>query len=336
MKILFNCPLPFALTRGGQQIGIERTQAALQAIGLEVEPVRWWDDKQTGDVIHYFGRMPASQIEMAHQKGVKVVMGEILTATGSRSQLALALQRGFINAANAFLPAAFTARLDWDSYRLADAIIAMTTWEKHLMHYLFGAPTERIVIVPNGIEEFFLQPVSAPRGPWLVCTATITPRKRVLELAQTALRAQTPLWIVGRAYTESDPYAQRFYALVRQYSSLLRCESPAMEDREGLARIYRAARGFVLLSAMESRSLAADEAAACGCPLLLSDLPWARSAFENNARYCPLTSPERTAQHLKKFYDAAPLLRPPSKPPTWADVAHQLKTIYERVLSVSR
>jgi hypothetical protein len=31
MKILINCSLPFALTHGGQQIQVERTQAALQS-----------------------------------------------------------------------------------------------------------------------------------------------------------------------------------------------------------------------------------------------------------------------------------------------------------------
>ena len=85
MKILFNCGLPFALAHGGHQIQIERTQAALQSIGIEVEPVRWWDDKQTGDIIHFFGRMPTDQIKLARQKGVKVVMAELLTAPGSRT-----------------------------------------------------------------------------------------------------------------------------------------------------------------------------------------------------------------------------------------------------------
>ncbi len=287
MKVLINCNLPFALTHGGQQIQVERTLAALQAIGVEVEPMRWWDDKQSGQVIHYFGRMPAAHIEMAHQKGIKVVMGELLTATGSRSNWSLALQRIFTNISRSALPATFTARLDWDAYCFADVIVAMTSWEKHLMHYLFGAPLERIAIVPNGVEEAFLQAPPAQRGPWLVCTATITPRKRVLELAQAAVHAQTPLWIVGKAYAESDPYARQFYALAKQHPQLIRCESPAMADREGLAKIYRAARGFVLLSAMETRSLAAEEAAACECPLLLSDLPWARSTFEAT---CPLLS----------------------------------------------
>ena len=64
MKILFNCPLPFALAHGGMQTQIEQTQAALIALGLEVEPLRWWDATQSGDLIHYFGRMPAEHIKL--------------------------------------------------------------------------------------------------------------------------------------------------------------------------------------------------------------------------------------------------------------------------------
>ena len=85
MKILFNCNLPFVLAHGGHQIQIERTQAALESLGIEVEPLRWWDDQQRGDIIHHFGRMSAGQITMAHQKGIKVVMAELLTGPGSRS-----------------------------------------------------------------------------------------------------------------------------------------------------------------------------------------------------------------------------------------------------------
>jgi glycosyltransferase involved in cell wall biosynthesis len=226
----------------------------------------------------------------------------------------------------------FAARMAWDSYRLADACIANTAWEAHLMHYLFGAPKERVHVVPNGVEEVFLNSAPAARGPWLVCTATLTERKRVLELAGAAVRAQTPLWIIGRAYSDSDPYAQKFFALAKQQSQILRYEG-AISDRARLARVYREARGFVLLSAMETRSLSAEEAAACECPLLLSDLPWARSTFGGHASYCPVVSPERAAGFLRKFYEAAPSLEPPPKPASWPEVGRQFKDIYERVLN---
>src|SRR5208282_5428019 len=97
-----------------------------------------------------------------------------------------------------------------------------------------------------------------------------------------------------------------FFALAKQQPQILRYEG-AIQDRARLARIYREARGCVLLSAMETRSLSAEEAAACECPLLLSDLPWARSTFGDTVKFCPVEkSTEVTAKILREFYDAAP------------------------------
>ena len=335
MKILLNCNVPFALAHGGQQIQLEHTQEALRSLGLEVEPVRWWDDKQTGDIIHYAGRMPAAQIELAHQKGIKVVMAELLTAPGSRSRMQLRLQRIMNRTLESIAPEHFLAAFNWQSYRLADACIALTPWEARLMTYLFRAPKESVYVVPNGVEEVFLQAPPAQRGPWLVCTATITQRKRVLELAEAAVLAQTPVWIIGKAYSESDSYAQEFFQLARKEPRWIRYEG-TLDNRPKLAHVYREARGFVLFSAMESLSLSALEAAACECPLLLSDLPWARSVFAGHASYCPIAAPSRTAELLRRFYDQATVLKPPPKPLTWTDIARQLKTIYERLLSTSR
>jgi glycosyltransferase involved in cell wall biosynthesis len=336
VKVLLNCYTPFALAHGGAQVQIEQTQKALKAAGVEVDPLRWWDAGQNTDIIHHFGRMPAEHIRLAQQKGIKVVTAELLTGAGSRSPAQLRIQKIVSRGIENFAPRSFVTAYNWDSYRLADACIANTPWEAHLMNYLFGAPKERIHVVPNGVEEIFLNAPKVTRGQWLVCTATITERKRVLELAEAAVRAQTPLWIIGKAYAGSDPYAQKVFALAKQQPQTIRYEG-AISDRARLAQIYREARGFVLLSSMESLSLSALEAAACECPLLLSNLPWAQSTFGNAANYCPLThSVEKTAQALRTFYDAAPSLQPPPKPAAWDEVARQLKKIYGRLLSTSR
>ena len=187
--------------------------------------------------------------------------------------------------------------------------------------------------LPNGVEEIFFQ--SPPeRGPWLVCTATITERKRVLELAEAAVAAQTPVWIIGRPYTDEDVYAKKFLALARTHPQWIRFEGP-VNDRASLAKIYREARGFVLLSTKETRSLSSEEAAASGCPLLLSDLPWAKSTFgeARGVRYCPITErPTTTAGVLKEFYDLAPQLPTPPRPATWGEVGYKIKAVYELVL----
>ena len=90
------------------------------------------------------------------------------------------------------------------------------------------------------------------------------------------------------------------------------------------------------MSTMESLSLSALEAAACKSPLLLSDLPWARTVFKESVSYCPITDTAPTAAVLRRFYDAAPALSPPPTPPTWVEVAEQLKKVYEGLLKTSR
>jgi glycosyltransferase involved in cell wall biosynthesis len=114
--------------------------------------------------------------------------------------------------------------------------------------------------------------------------------------------------------------------------SLIRYEG-GISDRSRLAEIYRQAHGFVLLSTMESLSLSALEAAACECPLLLSDLPWARCSFGATVSYCPVPLPaHRTAAVIRRFYDDAPQLPVPPKPKSWVEVAGLIRTVYEAAL----
>jgi glycosyltransferase involved in cell wall biosynthesis len=337
MKILLDHSSPFLLAHGGLQIQIEETKRALENLGVTIEYLRWWDEAQRGDIIHFFGRPTGGYVDLAHKKNMRVVMAELLTGLGSRSSTAISTQSLVIRLSRALLPSAFWAKMGWDAYAKADRVVALTSWEAELMKRVFDAPAEKVVVIPNGVADEFLavRETKEDRGKYLLCTATITERKRVLELTEAAVVAQTPLWIIGKPYAETDPYAQRFFALIKQHREVIRYEGP-VQDRHQLARLYRQGRGFVLLSTMESLSLSALEAVACECPLLLSDLPWARSVFASNAMYCPVSSSASTAKILREFYDAAPQLGPPPKPMSWSEVARELKRTYEDLLSTSR
>ncbi len=331
MKVLLYCDYPFSLAHGGATIQVQQTAAALRQVGVEVEYLRWWDEAQRGDVIHYFARVPPLIIQLAHRKGIKVVQAELLSTQGVRPRWRLWCQRTVIRGLRCAAPPGWLAHFAWEPYREADACLALTAWEAHLMSYLFGAPPERVHVVPNGVEPVFFESSRRERARWLVCTATIIPLKRVVELAEAAVLAGTPVWFIGKPYGQGDAYSERFLALVRRHPDLLRFDGP-VEDRGRLATIYREARGFVLLSARESLSLSALEAAACECPLLLSDLPWAKLTFGQDAWYAPAGgSAAKTAAVVRKFYDAAPTLRPPAPPMTWSGVAARLKTIYEGI-----
>jgi glycosyltransferase involved in cell wall biosynthesis len=329
VKILIDHQLPFLLAHGGLQTQIERTKEALEQAGLEVEYLRWWDDSQRGDIIHFFGRANPSHIDFAHAKGVKYVMSELLTGQGSRSPTQLKIQGTLERALRKLVPATFLASFRWDSYHKADACIVLTAWEAEVTRLLFPTSPKRLHVVPNGVEEeFFLKADDIPkRGDELVCTATITERKRVLELAQAAVAAEVPVRILGNPYSQNDPYFHRFMALAEKAPGFVRYTG-AVSNRSELAHIYQTARGFVLLSTMESLSLSALEAAASGCPLLLSDLPWARCTFGNSATYSPISDTQSVAKVLRIFYDEALFLRLPDKPFRWQDVSAQLVKIY--------
>jgi glycosyltransferase involved in cell wall biosynthesis len=335
MRVLLDHPNPFLLAHGGFQIQIEQIFRALQGNGIDVDFIRWWDDAQSADVIHYFGRPPLAYLSAAHKKGIKVVLNQLLTGVGSRKPFVIQAEKAAISLGRSFLPAMLSARFAWDSFRHSDACIANTEWEAQLMRQVFGAPPENVYVVPNGVEDVFLRSSAVSRGPWLICTATVTERKRVLELAQAAVQARTPLWVIGKPYASSDPYAERFTRFLETNKESIRFEG-AISDRVHLAKIYREARGFVLLSTMETRSLAAEEAAACECPLLLSDLPWARSVYGSHAAYCPIASPSRSAGYLRAFYDAAPAMKPAPKPLSWPEVGRQFVAVYAGLSRISR
>ena len=266
---------------------------------IEVEWLRWWDDgAQTADIIHYFGRPPVSYVQFAQRKGMKVVVGELLTGLGSRSDRARWMQACAIRMLRRV---SFLDRMDWKAYTEADACVALTAWEAHLMQSIFGAPAARVHVVPNGVEADFLmcRPSTAARG-WSA--------RRRLRSASGCSNSRGPQctrqrhcgsWAAPTAMTIR--IIAPFLELARAHPQMLRFEGP-INDRAQLAGVYRAARGFVLLSTMESLSLSALEATACECPMLLSDLPWARTTFGNDASYCPATaSVEATAAEVRAF-----------------------------------
>ena len=331
MRVLFDHNEPFLLAHGGLQVQIEQTKAALEAAGLEAEYLRWWDDEQQGDLIHFFGRANPSHIAFAHSKGLKYVVQELLTSQGSRSVTHLRLQAAANSILRKVLPANYRLPLRWDSYRMADAVIANTGWEAWIMSNLFAAPAARIHVIPNGVADVFFTKGAKVPSDHLVCVATITERKRVLELAQAAVMAETPLKVVGKPYSEGDPYFLRFLETVRISQGIVEYLGPIHEPRVLATRLH-AARGFVLPSTMETQSLAALEAAASGLPLLLSDLPWAHTTFGNRATYFPLCSGTLFADHLKRFFDLAPRLSAPPQPPRWQEVAEKLIRVYDPTL----
>ena len=336
MKVLFDHPNPFLLAHGGFQIQIEQTKKALEEIGVEVECLRWWDNSQTGDLIHYFGVPPLTYLKQANTKNLPVVLTQLLSAQCNRSQAHLKLQ-GIVTRIIQKLPGFGSIRnqLKWQSISAASKVIVGLEAERHVLKTILNLPDDRIVTIPLAISsEFFrIHPARCTQN-HLITTGTISEVKRSVELAQMARAAEVPILFVGKPYSETDPYWMQFKSLIDGKTIM---HQSHIESKERLIELLCESRGYVLYSKYENWSLSTHEAVACGLPICVQDQNWSRERFGKQAFYLNACSSNReNIQRLKDFYVTSHALHAPSvKLCTWTDTAAELKAVYEKVLSSS-
>jgi len=337
MKVLIDHPSPFLLAHGGFQIQIEQTKAALQAIEVEAEHLRWWDGQQRGDAIHYFGTVSNSYLDQAAAVKLPVILTTLFTETCNRQDAQLARQGLQIQTILAMpFGEGVKQQLAWRTYNNCSQNVVSLEAERHVLQKVYRVSSDRISLVPYGLSETYLN-AGRKRGneSHLICTGTITQRKNCVELAKMAHAAQTPILFVGKPYHPSDPYWLRFKELIDDRWVKYH---PHVNEETDMVALLQAARGFVLMSNFENWCLSAHEAAACGLPLLVPDQKWSRERFGDQACYFERigVSP-RNIEILRQFYSDAPVIPPLTiKLHSWKEVAQQLRAVYERVLSTSR
>jgi glycosyltransferase involved in cell wall biosynthesis len=332
MKVLFNCHVPFMLAHGGAQVQIEQSKLALERIGVETGFLQWWNEAQDGDILHHFGALSAPLIQLAKSKGWKVVVTILLTHTCNRSKRGLLLRKGCIRPLLlGVVPQRLRLRLPWFAFRLCDRVVVGLEAERYVLGKVYGVETKLITIVPYGLTEAFLCAGPGNRTEnHLICHGRIDPVKGSLELAQLAREAQVPVLFVGKPHDTKSEYWQRFSRLVD--NEFVKHHSH-VESEAGLVNLLQRARGFVSLSRFENWCLAAHEAAACGLPVLLSDVRWARERFGNQAAYFPAQGKPAAVAALRRFYEQGPSLPTPKVwLPSWGDVAVMLRDLYTQLL----
>jgi glycosyltransferase involved in cell wall biosynthesis len=337
MKVLLDHSNPFLLAHGGVQIQIEQTKAALERAGVEVEFLRWWDDGQRGDLIHFFAVPGNEYLQQARALKLPVVVTQFFTETCNRSDARLRCQ-GFLIKTALALPFGngVKRQLSWDAYRNCDQNVVGLEAERAVLQTVYGIPPEKISTVPLGLSEDYLRAGRGSRSEThLICTGTITQRKNSVELARLSRAADVPILFVGKPYSASDPCWLRFKNLID--GRLVR-HHPFVGSEAEMIPLLQSARGFVLMSRHENWCLSAHEAAACGLPLLVQDQKWSRERFGNQARYFDTVGfSNRNVEILRRFWEDAPALPAPGiKLHSWIEVAQKLKDVYGRVLGASR
>ena len=212
------------------------------------------------------------------------------------------------------------------AYRL----VALAEFEAERYSEFLRLPRDRFEVIPNGSD--LPQVTPPPRRPALIASLGRLERykghQRVLAAYPHVARRRPDvrLWIAGRG-----PYEETLRRLAEELGVLdsVEISSVAAADRESMARRLATVRVAVLMSEFETQPIAALEAQALGCRLVVADTPGLRQLTEEGlARSVPLESPpEMVAAAILDELEKPPPVDPP-RLPTWDDCAEALLRLY--------
>ena len=173
--------------------------------------------------------------------------------------------------------------------RCSDTVLASCSVEAAQITELYHADPSRIRIVAPGVDHAFFGPGDRPQarralslpeqGPLLLFVGRIQPLKGVAVAVRDPGRARpatrpTPAWSswVGRAAPRARRELAALAALVDELGLGDRVVFVPPQPHELLSTYYRAADVCLVPSRSESFGLVALEAAACGTPVVASDV----------------------------------------------------------------
>lgn len=273
-------------------------------------------------IFHFFSVMPGS-IQLCNyirNKGIKLVISPNLWVTSA-------------------------TRFDYphdDIYRLveiSDLLVVNSRLEADALGEVYNLPPERFHVVHNGVEEEFLQEVDAHRfrawaglgdARYLLNVANVESRKNQLNFLDALDRyADLRLVVIGHA---------------RDAAYLEACKTKggdrfihvgALDYGSDLLRSAMAgAEAFVMPSTLETPSIAALEAAAMGCRLLITSVGSTTEYFGDDAVYVDPNSIASMRAGLDDVLASAPgrLLERIRIRFTWDGVIPDLEQAYDRLI----
>lgn len=226
----------------------------------------------------------------------------------------------------------------------ADHLILLSEHERRMLSRI-GVDHPSTSVVRNTTDvSAFLPPAdpglfAAETGvsDYVLCVGRIERRKNQAMLAFALRELDLPLVLVGRA---PDPEYAELVRNIGGSSVVFAGHLPA--NSRMLASAYAGARVFCLPSWVEGASLAALEADASGCPLVLSNRASEREYFRENARYVDPLNPDSIREAVLAAFaegrevrragqDARPLMEE-----GWPMHARETLAAYRSAMEVNR
>lgn len=160
-----------------------------------------------------------------------------------------------------------------------DRVFALHQDNKERIEKAYGIPGERVDVTLAGFREDIFRPDEAcgergcPDELRIVYAGKISAPKGVPCLLAAIRRVRGPGGLRVRLLLAGSAVGPEVEAIRASAAGLARVEFLGALNQEELARVFRSAHVFVLPSFFEGLPLVVLEALACGCRVVVSDLP---------------------------------------------------------------
>ena len=172
-----------------------------------------------------------------------------------------------------------------------DRVLALTGAQADTIAQVYGIPRDGIDIIGTGYNDrFFTRGDMARKKPHSIAyVGKLWKAKGVPNLARAIeLRPDEYADVQARLVGGYSDEAERDWILDVIGSCKRKCEYLGVVSQEDLIRVYREAEVFVLPSFSEGLPLVVLEALACGCKVVLTDLPGLRDWLARSAPGAPV------------------------------------------------
>ena len=342
-SVLVHAPSFAFQSPGGGENQLIQTSRHLDLLGVPVRLFSSWSDRLAeARLLHLFGmsREGLELAKVARSLGVPVVLspicwfepGALVALASGRVLAGVALAKWAARRVVPRLPG-------WrrELLGLADAVLPNSRAEAAQLTYLFGTESQTIHVVPNGVDPRFAE--ASPDlfrerfglGEFVLYAGRIEPRKNVHALIKATKIAGLPLVAIGSPVPGHKAY---FDACRREGESSATWLPRLDADNPRLASAMSAARVFALPSWFETPGLAALEAAAAGCAVVVTPNGCTREYFGDRAMYAKPNDPRAIARGLRRAWEEGPpfgLSDHVVNEFAWSRVAELTREVYDRV-----
>ena len=321
MKVLFNSyPVAFACPGGGE-VQLLQTKNYLNSLNVETSFFDQWNPQfQSVDLIHYFSTQGGSLNFCGYVKKINKPLA-ISPILWTRS--------------GAYDMREIKKVLDTASILLPNSDI-----ESNVLSEDFDIPLEKFHTVHNGIDESFFNSLNISpekfrkefniQGPFFLNVANIEHRKNQTNLAKALINFKGDHQLILIGNCRDHKYLDE---IIKIGNGRIRYIGYIDHHSELLKSAYLACDGFVLPSLLETPGLAALEAAALGCNILITSEGSTKEYFEDKAIYVNPNSTESITEGLEKLANTPENINliETMRKFTWLNSAKQTLEAYKKI-----